>query len=92
MDGLKIRVLTTDGNDETYSLRPRVIVEFEQKYQKGLAKLIAEEQKLEHIYFLAWSAMKHSGRVVKPFGNDFLDTLEEVTLVTDPSSESTEIA
>jgi hypothetical protein len=60
--------------------------------QKGLAKLIAEEQKLEHIYFLAWSAMKHSGRVVKPFGNDFLDTLEEVTLVTDPSSESTEIA
>jgi hypothetical protein len=92
MDGLKIRVRTTDGNDETYSLRPRVIVEFEQKYQKGLAKLIAEEQKLEHIYFLAWSAMKHSGRVVKPFGNDFLDTLEEVTLVTDPSSESTEIA
>jgi hypothetical protein len=92
MDGLKIRVRTTDGNDETFSLRPRVIVEFEQKYQKGLAKLIAEEQKLEHIYFLAWSAMKHSGRVVKPFGNDFLDTLEEVTLVTDPSSESTEIA
>jgi hypothetical protein len=92
MDGLKIRVRTTDGNDETYSLRPRVIVEFEQKYSKGLAKLIAEEQKLEHIYFLAWSAMKHSGRVVKPFGNDFLDTLEEVTLVTDPSSESTEIA
>ena len=32
MDGLKIRVRTTDGNDETYSLRPRVIVEFEQKY------------------------------------------------------------
>ena len=92
MDGLKIRVRTTDGNDATYSLRPRVIVEFEQKYQKGLAKLIAEEQKLEHIYFLAWSAMKHSGRIVKPFGNDFLDTLEEVTLVSDPSSESTEIA
>jgi hypothetical protein len=36
--------------------------------------------------------MKHNGRVVKPFGPDFLDTLEEVTLVTDPSSESTEIA
>ncbi len=33
MDGLKIRVRTTDGNDANYSLRPRVIVEFEQKYQ-----------------------------------------------------------
>jgi len=92
MDGLKVRVRTTDGMDSTYALRPRVIVEFEQKYQKGLAKLIAEEQKLEHIYFLAWSAMKHGGKVVKPFGPDFLDTLEEVTLVTDPSSESTETA
>ena len=90
MDGLKIRVKTTDGMDATYSLRPRIIVEFETKYNKGLAKLIAEEQKLEHIYFLAWSAMKHNGRVVKPFGSDFLDTLEEVSLVTDPSSESTE--
>jgi len=90
MDGLKIRVKTTDGMDATYLLRPRIIVEFETKYNKGLAKLIAEEQKLEHIYFLAWSAMKHNGRVVKPFGSDFHDTLEEVSLVTDPSSESTE--
>ena len=92
MDGLKIRVRTTDGTDATYSLRPRVIVEFEQKYQKGLAKLIAEEQKLEHIYFLAWSAMKDSGKVVKPFGEAFLDTLDSVELETDPNSESTETA
>lgn len=90
MDGLKIRVKTTDGMDATYSLRPRIIVEFENKYNKGLAKLIAEEQKLEHIYYLAWLALKHNGRVVKPFGPDFLDTLEEVSLVTDPNSESTE--
>ena len=92
MDGLFIKVKTNDGTDATFPLRPRIIVEFEQKFGKGLAKLIGEEQKLEHIYFLAWSAMKHNGRVVKPFGPDFLDTLEEVTLVTDPSSESTEIA
>lgn len=90
MDGLQIRVQTTDGVDEIYSLRPRIIVEFEQKYNKGLGKLIAEEQKLEHIYYLSWLALKHNGKVVKPFGPDFLDTLKEVTLVSDPSSESTE--
>lgn len=90
MDGLKIKVKLTDGFEDTYSLRPRIIVEFEQKYGKGLAKLIGEEQKLEHIYFLAWLSLRANGKVVKPFGNDFLDTLESVSLTTDPSSESTE--
>lgn len=90
MDGLKIRVKTTDGLESTFSLRPRIIVDFETKYQKGLGKLIADEQKLEHIYYLAYLALKHNGKVVKPWGADFLDTLEEVVLVTDPSSESTE--
>ena len=90
MDGLKIKVKTIDGIEAIYSLRPRIIVDFENKYNKGMSKLFAEEQKLEHIYYLAWAAMKHNGKVVKPFGPDFLDTLEEVSLVTDPSSESTE--
>jgi hypothetical protein len=89
MDGLKIRVKTDDGVENLYSLRPRMIVEFEQKYNKGLAKLISEEQKLEHIYYLAWLALKYNGKVVKPFGGEFLDTLAEVGLETNPNSEST---
>ena len=52
MDGLFIKVKTNDGTDATFPLRPRIIVDFEQKYGKGLAKLIGEEQKLEHIYYL----------------------------------------
>lgn len=90
MDGLKIKVKLVDGFEESFSLRPRIIVEFEQKYGKGLARLLGEEQKLEHIYFLAWLALKYGGKVVKPFGPDFLDTLESVSMVSDPSSESTE--
>ena len=92
MDGLFIKVKTNDGTDATYSLRPRIIVDFEQKYGKGLAKLIGEEQKLEHIYYLGWLALRSNGKVVKPFGPDFLDTLESVSLDTDPNSESTETA
>jgi hypothetical protein len=90
MDGLFIKVKTNDGTDGTYSLRPRIIVDFEQKYGKGLAKLIGEEQKLEHIYYLGWLALRANGKVVKPFGPDFLDTLEAVSLDTNPNSESTE--
>ncbi len=91
MDGLKIKVKLVNESEQVFSLRPRIIVEFEQKYGKGLAKLISEDQKLEHIYFLAWLSLRASGKVVKPFGNDFLDTLESVNLTTDPNSESTEI-
>jgi len=90
MDGLFIKVKTTDGTDATYSLRLRSIVDVEQKYANGLAKLIGEEQKLEHIYYLGWLALRANGKVVKPFGPDFLDTLEAVSLDTDPNSESTE--
>jgi hypothetical protein len=57
---------------------------------KGFGKLLAEDQKIEHIYFLAWSALKDSGKTVKPWGDGFLDTLDGVELVVDPNSESTE--
>ena len=65
---------------------------FEQKYGKGLAKLLSEDQKLEHIYFLAWESIRNSGQVVLPFGPSFLDTLESVELTTDESFESTATA
>jgi hypothetical protein len=92
MDGLSLKIVTNDGVDATYSLRPRTIVAFEQKFGKGLAKLFAEDQKMEHIYYLAWQSLKDNGRVVKPFGPEFLDTLMDVQMVSDPNSESTEIA
>lgn len=92
MDGLFIKVKTTDGVEATYPLRPKTIVAFEQKFNKGFAKLLSEDQKLEHVYFLAWGAMRDAGKVVKPFGEGFLDTLDSVELASDPNSESTEIA
>jgi hypothetical protein len=92
MDGLSLKIVTNDGVDSVFSLRPRTIVAFEQKFGKGLARLFSEDQKMEHIYFLAWQSLKDNGRVVKPFGPEFLDTLESVEMISDPNSESTAIA
>jgi len=92
MDGLSLKIVTNDGVDSVFSLRPRTIVAFEQKFGKGLAKLFSEDQKMEHIYYLAWQSLKDNGRVVKPFGPEFLDTLESVEMISDPNSESTAIA
>ena len=85
MDGLSIKVKLVDKEEMTFSLRPRIIVEFEQKYGKGMAKLFGDGQKLEHLYYLGWATLKANGVVVKPFGNDFLDTVKSCELVTDPS-------
>jgi hypothetical protein len=91
MDGLAIKVVLTEGDvEKIFPLRPRIIVAFEQKYNKGLAKLLSEDQKLEHIYWLGWEALKSNGHIVKPFGPEFLDSIKSVELLTDPSSESTE--
>jgi hypothetical protein len=92
MDGLAIKVKTTDGVEATYKLTPRVIVGFEQQYGAGMPKLLGEQQKIEHIYWLAWKSMQTAGIIVKPWGPDFLDTIISAELDADDSFGSTEIA
>jgi len=92
MDGLAVKVKTTDGVEASYKLTPRVIVGFEQQYGKGMPKLLGEEQKIEHIYWLAWKSMQIAGIVVKPWGPEFLDTIINAELDADDSFGSTEIA
>ncbi len=92
MDGLGIKVKTTDGVEATYKLTPRVIVAFEQQYGKGMPKLLGEEQKIEHVYWLAWKSMGAAGQIVKPWGPEFLDTIITAELDADESFGSTEIA
>lgn len=89
MDGLAIKVKTVDGNESIYKLTPRIIVAFEQNFGKGLPKLIGEEQKIEHIFWLGWKAQQVNGVVVKPFGPEYLDTILSAELDADPNSEST---
>ena len=92
MDGLSIKVKTTDGLEASYRVTPRVIVAFEQQYGKGMPKLLGEEQKIEHVYWLAWKSMQTNGVIVKPWGPEFLDTVVSAELDSDASFESTEIA
>ena len=92
MDGLSIKVKTTDGVEASFKLTPRVIVAFEQQYGKGMPKLLGEEQRIEHVFWLAWKSMQTAGIVVKPWGPDFLDTILTAELDSDDSFGSTEIA
>jgi hypothetical protein len=92
MDGLAIKVKTVDGVEACYKLTPRIIVAFEQQFGAGMPKLLGEQQKIEHIYWLAWKAMQVNGIVVKVFGPEFLDSITSAELDSDSSFESTATA
>jgi hypothetical protein len=92
MDGLAIKVKTTDGVEVSYKLTPRIIVAFEQQFGAGMPKLLGEQQKMEHIFWIAWKAMQTNGVVVKLFGPEFLDTIVSAELDADSSFESTATA
>jgi hypothetical protein len=92
MDGLAVKIKTTDGNEVSYKLTPRIIVAFEQNFGAGMPKLLGEQQKIEHIYWLGWKAMQVNGVVVKVFGPEFLDTIVSAELDSDSSFESTATA
>lgn len=92
MDGLAIKVKTTDGVEASYKLTPRIIVAFEQNFGAGMPKLLGEQQKVEYIYWLAWKAMQVNGVVVKLFSPEFLDTIVSAELDSDSSFESTATA
>lgn len=92
MDGLSIKVKTTDGNEVNYKLTPRIIVAFEQNFGAGMPKLLGEQQKVEHIYWLAWKAQQVNGVIVKPFSPEYLDTIVSAELDADNSFESTATA
>jgi hypothetical protein len=92
MDGLSVKIVLADGSEFTYPLRPRIIVAFEQKFGAGFAKLLGDQQRLEHIYWLGHEALKCNGQIVKPFGAEFLDGVKSVELISDESFASTETA
>jgi hypothetical protein len=83
-----IKIKKADGSVETFPVTPRVIVAFERHFKTGLANAFANEQRLEHIYWLAWEAERTSGKLMKLF-DDYLDTIASVELETVSPSDGT---
>jgi len=83
MISLNLRVTTTSGSSD-FTVGPKVQVAFEREFKVGLPKAFAADQKMEHLYWLAWKcasdAAKAGGPPVKPF-DGWLDTVESVEVV-----------
>ena len=75
MFGMNLRVITTKGETEV-PVTPRVSVEFERKFQTGLGRAFQSDQKLEHMYWIAWKASGGKGDF-----ESWLDDLVDVQVI-----------
>lgn len=75
MFGMYLRVITENGEDEV-PVTPRVSVEFERQFQTGLGRALQNEQKMEHMYWIAWKASGAKGTF-----ETFLDGLIDVQVI-----------
>jgi hypothetical protein len=77
----KVIITKITGEVEEILITPAIEVAFENKTGEGFFKTLVEQQKQSDAYWLAWEAMRRSGQTVKPFGDEFLDTLKKVEVV-----------
>ena len=81
-----LKVVRADGTESIHSVSPSVEYAFEQQFRKGFHKAFREDEKQEHIYWLAWECLRRADAPdVKPFGAAFLETLAAVDVVSDDS-------
>jgi ribulose bisphosphate carboxylase small subunit len=82
MLGLRLRVVTSDGELGEFAVTPKVQVEFERHFKIGVGKAFQQEQRVEHMYWLAWKAVHAAGHAVKPF-DSWLDDIVDVQMAED---------
>ncbi len=79
-----LKITRADGTESTHQLIPAIEYAFEQQFRKGFHKAFREDEKQEHIYWLAWECLRRADAPdVKPFGLAFLETLQAVEVLAD---------
>lgn len=89
MTSLRVAVETETGTKE-YPVTPRVEVDFERHWNVGIGKAFNDMRK-EHVFHLAWLAVKASGETVKPF-DGWLDTILSADILVEQDRPSTATA
>jgi len=78
-----LKIVQTDGNTTEHRITPAVEYAFELHHKIGFHKAFREREEQGLLYWLAWECLRRSGVGVKPFGIDFVATLESVEVIED---------
>jgi hypothetical protein len=79
----KLKVTRADGLVGEYPITPLVQYGFEIWAKKGFYKSLTEDSSQTSIFWLAWECIRRSGETVKPFGEQFIETLTNVEVLDD---------
>jgi hypothetical protein len=81
----KLKVTRADGQKNEYEITPVLEYSYEQHFKKGFHKSFIEDAMQSSVYWLCWEAIRRSGETVKPFGEEFIETLKLVEVLdSDP--------
>jgi len=63
------------------SISLKTAISFEREFKTTLAGAFSDNPSIEHICWLAWTATRESGRVVKIFDEWISSEIEDITLL-----------
>ena len=78
---LGLKITKASGEESVHEISPAIEYQFETHYKMGFHKYFRDEEKQTGLYWLAWECLRRSGETVKPFGEQFLETLKKVEIV-----------
>lgn len=77
----------TDAGTQEVRTKPVDLIRLERHFGMSIAEVfVGGQPKLDHIYYLAWSALRRTGQDVGEY-EDWLETVEEVEFDADEESE-----
>lgn len=79
----KLKVTMVDGISHEIAVTPKLQWAFEIYAKKGFHKAFNEDSKQTDLFYLAYEGLRQNGVTVKPFGEAFLDTLQDVEVLGD---------
>ena len=78
-----LKIIQTDGTTTECKITPALEFAFEKHHKIGFLKAFREREQQSDLYWLAWEGLRRNGVTVKPFGEEFVSTLESVEVVED---------
>jgi hypothetical protein len=78
-----LKITLVDGETTEHKITPALEFAFEQHHKIGFLKAFREREQQSDLFWLSWAALRNAGHVVKPFGMDFVSTLDSVEVVDD---------
>lgn len=78
-----LKIIQTDGTTTEQRITPAIEFAFEQHHKIGFHKAFRDREQQSDLFWLAWECLRKAGVTVKPFGADFVATLESVEVVED---------